>query len=308
VVIAEIMYHPPGATAAEQAAGFTDRDGFAFLRLLNIGDLPVDLSSVRFTTGITFDLGAGLVRYANPGASVLVVRNRAAFRQRYGQALDPLIAGEYGGNLAHGGERLVVLAGASTLRDFGYSDGGAWPESPDGDGPSLMLRDPFSNPDHALATNWIASAIPGGMPGGVAPELTFEAWRALLWSPSALTNVAVTGPGADPEADGIVNFAEYAMGLHPTRSQPSKRPRAFLETIGPDRFLALRYQVSSSAVSATFGFQVSSNLLDWADGLPGGRISLLSPNLDGTSTWKFRDNTPVDSMPHHFLRLRVIGP
>jgi hypothetical protein len=308
LVIAELMYHPPDATAAELAAGFSNADDFEFARLLNVGATPVDLAGVRFTVGITFDFSAGSVRYVNSGASVLVVKNRAAFRLRYGNSLNDRIAGEYTGNLSNGGERLALLNGASTLRDFNYSDGGAWPASPDGDGPSLLLRDPFSNPEPGQGTNWIPSAVPGGLPGGTAPALSYEIWRAWLWDPTSASNDAISGPAADPDGDGLSNFVEYALGLDPQRSEPTRRPHAAMENSGGLNYLTLQFTLSSSAIEAAVTFQVSGNLVDWLAGPPATALLWETQNIDGTTTRKFRDTAPVEATPYHFLRLGVSTP
>src|SRR5207248_5551530 len=52
LVIAEIMYHPPPSSTNELAAGFSITDDFEFLRLLNIGGAPLDLSGLAFTAGV----------------------------------------------------------------------------------------------------------------------------------------------------------------------------------------------------------------------------------------------------------------
>ncbi|HWQ90798.1 MAG TPA: CotH kinase family protein, partial [Clostridia bacterium] len=183
LVIAEIMYHPQDAGVAELAAGYNDADDFEFIRLQNVGEAPVDVHGVRFTLGVTFDFTPGAVRYLNPGASVLVVSRPAAFRLRYGDACDAMLAGTYTGNLSNGGELLrLVDATGQTLREVTYLDEDPWPVGADGDGFSLLLRAPFALPDHALPENWTCSRSPGGMPAGVAPAQTFEQWRAACWS------------------------------------------------------------------------------------------------------------------------------
>ena len=308
IVIAELMYHPPDATTNEAAAGFINADDFEFIRIVNIGNKPVDLSGLRLTTGVIFDFNSGAVRYVRAGGSVLVVKNRAAFRARYGMSLEGRIAGEYTGNLSNSGERLALVNGTETVRDFAYADGGDWPESPDGDGPSLMLRDPFGNPEHAQATNWIACSIPGGLPGDVAPLMTFDSWRALLWGPSGLTNVAVSGASADSDGDGLINYAEFALGLHPKRVQSTKRPQTIIENIDGTNYLTMQFNVSSAAAGVSVTFQVSSNLLDWVEGPPGTELMSIVPNIDGTVTFKYRDTAPIEPETSHFMRLRISGP
>ena len=124
LAIAELMYHPPAVTAAEATAGYSDPDDFEFLRLVNIGATPVDLAGARFAAGVVFDFSASPVRYLNSGASVLVVKNQAAFQTRYGYGCDATVAGEYTGNLSNGGERLLLTAAdGAAIRDFGYDDG-----------------------------------------------------------------------------------------------------------------------------------------------------------------------------------------
>ena len=130
-------------------------------------------------------------------------------------------------------------------------------------------------------------------------------WRAFLWGPGSVTNNAISGPAADDDGDGLVNFAEYALGLHPRRIQNNKRPQARIESIGGTNFLTLEYTVSASAAEATVTFQVSSNLLDWIAGAPYTELLWSTNNIDGTTGYKFRDTTPVESTPFHFVRLRV---
>jgi hypothetical protein len=265
------------------------------------------LAELRFTAGVTFNFGVSPVSYLNPGRSVLVVKNRGALVARYGGSIAP-VAGEYTGNLDNGGERLALMNGNETIFDFIYGDGGPWPESPDGDGPSLLLREPCNHPPPAQPTNWVASALPGGMPGGAPAPMSYDAWRALLWGPTALTNSTASEPATDADGDGLSNYAEYALGLHPRREQPAKRPQAFLEESGGQRHLVLQFTASSAAVGTSFGFEVSSNLLNWSS--PGLPLDLIwsQPNIEGTVLRRYREPQPVETSAPHFLRLNVNGP
>ena len=164
LVISEIMYNPAPATEAERAEGFITSD-YEFVEVMNRGAVPLDLSSIRFTKGVDFDFSDSTTTSIQPGAVVLVVRNKDAFESRYGTGLP--VAGSWGEDrLANGGERLKLSFGAGlALRDFDYDDKDPWPAPADGDGFSLVLKNPASNPDHGDGNNWTASAEINGNPG-----------------------------------------------------------------------------------------------------------------------------------------------
>jgi hypothetical protein len=309
LVLAELMYHPPHATAAELAAGFSNADDFEFVRLLNISSTPVDLAGVRFTLGVTFDFTSGAFRYLSPGANALAVKNRDAFQVRYGHGYDALIAGEYAANFSNGGERVQLVASNNVvLRDFTYGTSAPWPATADGQGPSLVLRLPASNPDPADPANWTASAVPGGLPGGVAPQQSYAAWRALYWDTASATNDSISGPRADPDGDGVCNFLEYTFGLDPHHVSEQPQPRAAIESVNGDLHLTLSFRMAPGAQDSHLTWEISSELRNWST--PPNVFELLStePCLDGTATVKYVDTTPLASSASRFVRLRLAGP
>jgi hypothetical protein len=309
LVLAELMYHPPHATAAELAAGFSNADDFEFVRLLNIGYTPVDLAGVRFTLGVTFDFTSGAFRYLSQGASVLAVKNHEAFQLRYGHGCDSLIAGEYTANFSNGGERVQLLASNNVvLRDFTYGTSAPWPATADGHGPSLVLRQPWSNPNPAEPANWAASAVPGGLPGGVAPQQSYAAWRALYWDTASATNNSISGPSADPDGDGVCNFLEYTFGLDPHNASAHPQPVAAIESINGDLRLTLAFRLAPGAQDANLTWEVSSDLRNWS--APTNVFQLLStePCLDGTQSVKYMDTTLLTSSASRFIRFRITGP
>jgi hypothetical protein len=309
LVLAELMYHPPHATAAELAAGFSNADDFEFVRLLNIGPTPVDLAGVRFTLGVTFDFTSGAFRYLSQGASALAVKNHEAFQLRYGHGCESLIAGEYTGNFSNGGERVQLLASNNVvLHDFTYGTSAPWPATADGDGPSLVLRQPWSNPNPAEPANWTASAVPGGLPGGVAPQQSYAAWRALYWDTASATNNSISGPSADPDGDGVCNFLEYTFGLDPHNASAHPQPVAAIESVNGDLRLTLAFRMAPGAQDANLTWEVSSDLRNWS--APPNVFQLLStePCLDGTESVKYMDTTLLTSSASRFVRLRINGP
>ncbi|MBX3427841.1 MAG: CotH kinase family protein [Pirellulales bacterium] len=188
--ITEIHYHPADPTPAELALapGIVDND-FEFVELRNISAEAISLSGVRFTEGIGFDFTLGGVAVLQPGQSVLIVGNPAAFAARYGTDLS--IAGQFTGRLDNSGERLkLVDANDQVIHDFVYDDAPPWPTAPDGDGPSLEVVSVWGN--YGQGANWRASAVLHGSPG------------AQPWRPGDMTD--------DGAVDGV-DFLAWQRGF-----------------------------------------------------------------------------------------------
>ena len=195
LMVSEIMYHPTEPSAAELAAGYDDQDLFEFIEFVNISDTAIDLSGVTFDAGASFTFPVGMQLAA--GARVLVVSDTAAFRARYGSALDSFVVGQFqeGTNLSNSGERLLILGiDGAPIKEFTYNDKSPWPEAADGDGFSLVLNSPNSAPDHNLPESW-STGRQGGTPGIGENKTVFAG-----------------DPNADLDNDGLTAFAEYAMG------------------------------------------------------------------------------------------------
>ena len=71
-----------------------------------------------------------------------------------------------GWSLGNGGDGIRLFDNSGILQDsITYSDGGEWPSSPDGTGPSLELLNP--NSDNSLPTSWDPSSVDEGTPGTI---------------------------------------------------------------------------------------------------------------------------------------------
>jgi len=168
LTISEIHYHPAPAGEADGEAGggsagaSADADAFEFVELRNTGGETVALHGLRFREGIT---GAIEALALAPDESVVVVKDRQAFRRRYGDAAGARIAGEYHGSLGNGGETIrLVNAGGDEIAAVTYDDKAPWPLEADGTGKSLEQIDPRSHPDLDDPANWRASEPIGGSP------------------------------------------------------------------------------------------------------------------------------------------------
>ncbi|MFO1003367.1 MAG: chitobiase/beta-hexosaminidase C-terminal domain-containing protein, partial [Planctomycetaceae bacterium] len=165
LAITEVHYNP-AAEAGTPAAPFNDKQNFEFIELRNIGAQTITLAGVRFTAGITFDFSTGTVPLLEPGQSVVVVKNRAAFELRYG--MNVRVAGVYTGSLDNGGEQIRLTSASNvTIQDFNYDDEPTttppWPVTPDGGGYSLTVINVAA--DYSSPANWRASYLLNGTPG-----------------------------------------------------------------------------------------------------------------------------------------------
>jgi hypothetical protein len=144
--VSEIMYNPLGGADYE------------FLELSNLGDTALDLSHASLE-GIRYSFPSGSL--LSDGAFVVLVRNPAAFSERYPGVP---IGGTYQGKLSNAGETIAIRdAGGRLLTSVSYDDEGGWPISPDGRGDSLVFTGRADDPQ--APGNWRASSQLHGAPG-----------------------------------------------------------------------------------------------------------------------------------------------
>ena len=103
-----------------------------------------------------------------PGEYLIIAGDVSQFKLKY-PGVSNVNPGAYdtggtGWSLANGGDVIRLFDNNKTLHDIvAYSDGGDWPASPDGNGPSLELLYPAL--DNSLPTSWDPSLVDGGTPG-----------------------------------------------------------------------------------------------------------------------------------------------
>ena len=257
LVLSEIMYHPADPTPDAE-----------FIEVMNISNsVTVDLSGVHFTAGIDYAFAGGTM--LGPGARVVV--NFADFQN--------------GSRLNNGSDRIKLEdASNSTIREFSYGDTLPWPTGPDGGGFSLVLINPSSNPDHAVATNWRGSTQMGGNPGG--SDAVFFAGN----------------PSDDLDLDGFGALLEYATGT--LDSVPSGSPVSVSSTV--DGRFALSLRVNQAADDVSHLVELSTDLVNWADGSADFELLSALNHGDGTSTLIYRSEPGMISLavPRQFVRVQ----
>jgi hypothetical protein len=153
IKVTEVHYHPLDM-------GIDDNQEYEFIELKNVGTSVLNLRGFRFTDGIDY------VFYDDtplkPQEFIVLASNGRSFRDRYGFWPDAT----YDGQLDNSGERLVLVsATGDTICSFEYGDGSDWPESPDGDGNSLVPVDFNPTDTQDNPAGWRASHKIGGSPG-----------------------------------------------------------------------------------------------------------------------------------------------
>jgi len=285
LAVTEIFYNPPGP----------DEDT-EFIELMNIDPArTIDLTHVSFAgIGYTFPAGITLA----PMARIVVVRDQAAFAAAHDTTGMNIAPGEFAPSaLSNSGEEIAVIArdGATDIRRFAYDDKPDWPTSPDGDGYSLVLIAPQSDPPHGDPFNWRSSTAMGGNPGtsDAAPAFTGD-------------------PNLDGDRDGRPALLEHALGTSdasPDSGGALTLGSAFFDDgTGTSReYLTIAYQRNLAADDVLYEVEASTTMAPgtWQSG--SGFTAFVSSvnNGDGTATVTYRSATPFASIPREFLRLRV---
>jgi hypothetical protein len=124
---------------------------------------------------------------------------------------------------------------------------------------------------------------------------TFAAWRNLTFSGPELASAAVSGPGGDPDRDGLVNLIEYALGLNPTQPGSSSGPEI---SVTASEWI-YTYTRPADRSDLNYSVNASANLTDWT--LPG----VIHERVATGSTETWRGRYPRTGAPQVFFRLEV---
>ncbi len=227
IVFSEIHYHPPAPASPD----LTDSDEFEFLELMNIGASSVNLTGAYFATGIDYTFPTTVLA---SGSRLVLARNSAKFTERYGGA--PY--GIYTGKLSNSSENLTLRAPdlVTDIRACTYAVLAPWPTEPDGFGPSLVLKNPATNPNHNLAASWRASATV--TPGGT--DFTgYTAWK---------TANGISNDSDDSDGDGLSALLEYALSGSPTGGSTAQLPTTIRNSDGTFTFIFRRALVADDVV------------------------------------------------------------
>lgn len=203
IVINEIMYHASGTSTLE------------FVELVNATGSAVSVQGWTLLDDNDGHAGCTLAGTLEAGGFLVVASNATLFSLAY-PGVSPVNpngfnAGADGWSLGNSGDAVRLFDASGVLRDaVVYSDGGEWPGSADGDGPSLELLNPGL--DNSKASSWDPSLTAGGTPGRVNSVHTSDAapicrdGRRLTEWPDAFDPVTVEVFAFDAEGPATVRL------------------------------------------------------------------------------------------------------
>lgn len=93
----------------------------------------------------------------------------------------------------------------------------------------------------------------------------FTAWQGTHFSQAELTNATISGSMADPDADGMPNLVEYALGHDPHVAEASPIQSLTIQTVGETNYLYVTHHRHHYLSGVTLTYQVSTNLTSWSD-------------------------------------------
>jgi hypothetical protein len=259
--LTEIMYNPPGA-------GLVDGDEFEFLEFKNTGTTTLNLSGLRFTSGITYQFPVGTSLAA--GQFFVLARNGAQFTNKYPGIQ---VRGLYTGRLDNAGEGLRLASPfGGTILSLTYNDRAPWPVSADGSGFSVVPVHPDANLDANEGRNWRNSTFLGGSPGAddpapvIATVLVNEVLTASVHP--QLDTIELYNPGSAP-----VNVGGWFLSDNP--DQPRKYRIADGTTIAAGGYLVFTEAQFDADPLATNSFSLRAE---------GDQLYLFSADAAGNLT------------------------
>jgi hypothetical protein len=269
LIISEIMYHPSLSEALE------------FIELLNLSGQPLSLTGVRFTAGIDFDFADDAIMESY--SSLVLVRNAEQFALAYP---DIPFAGVFQNDsaLANNGETITLKdADGIVIQSFRYNDKAPWPESADGDGFSLVLKNTHGDMDPQDPASWQASSTKGGTPGA--------------------TNTSI-----DADQDGLAAMVERYLGT--SDQNPNDAREAIQFSIEPDEtmqppgdYLTIRFTHDPLVTDIRAVVEVSPDLITWNSD-PGRIVHTGTLRAIQRETLIYRSTRPVESQKQEFVRIR----
>lgn len=121
-----------------------------------------------------------------------------------------------------------------------------------------------------------------------------------LWASRHMLPPFAAGAAADPDADGLPNLFEFALGRDPAASDAGGVEAPLSAQLGADGRLVLDVIRVPEAAELSFVVEVSSDLVTWRSG-----PAYTTVEIDAPSRLRVRDNTRPGPGAARFIRLQL---
>lgn len=236
--ITEIMYHPADNPDAE------------FIEFQNKGWSSLALGNLRLAGGVTYDFAEAGLEQLPPGGRLIIAKNPGLIRATPG-GRQAIVLGPWSGKLSNSGEAIrLETAWGETVFSVAYK--GSWHRQTDGQGLSLVLRDPTSAAAvWSSKAGWMPGLFLGGSPGRAENELA--PLEPPLW-----INEVMSGDNGWIElfnpAGQAVNIGGWFLSNRSTRLAMFRLPTGLV--VPPAGFLVLEAKRHYSRPGAPGRFEI----------------------------------------------------
>lgn len=177
-----------------------------------------------------------------------------------------------------------------------------------------ILADSLSEGAESFTVNLGGALTGGAVPGAVQQTAVriaapYGAWVADQFNAADQKDMAVSGPLADPDRDGVVNLMEFALKLNPALADSGGLPAAEVRKVEGTDYLTLTFKRLPPASGITYTVLTASDPAGpWA--ADAVQVGTPAANSDGTETVTFRHAVPVNAQAgagRRFMRVQVSG-
>ncbi|MGL5019738.1 MAG: hypothetical protein ACRDBP_16505, partial [Luteolibacter sp.] len=290
--------HPITVRATDPASNFYDK--VLFISLSNVNEAPIIsvASPVDFLEGSTNPVTGIALADPDSGAADISVTFGVPSGILTLDATGPL-AGKVSGNSTNS---VTVTASVTAIQTALNSGGLTY----------VGTSVPPGSYSLSIQANDLGNTGPGG-PKSTSASLEinivpsqFNQWRQEYF-PTQLGNLAISGPLADPDHDGVANLLEYGVGSSPT--DPAEGP-GLVEYIQQDVAGTLYPAVRFNRLSLDFEpslqiqLEIATDNFNWRTDPNDVEVASTAQFDEVRDTVVIRSKLPVNDQTRQMLRLR----